>query len=503
MAAKRAKAAPTDDEFGDLFEGLGDDKAPKKTTAKPKPGASAKSKAEADILAELESELGEKAPSRPHTPRIREAAPKPSPAKRTSTNTPPPPVDAPAGPRKSADSARSYHASFTPSATSSEHHEPERKPEPAQPASGGGWWGGLLSTATAAMKQAEVVVKEIQQNEEAKKWADQVRGNVGALRGIGDELRHRALPTFTNILHTLAPPISSHERLLIHIAHDLVGYPSLDPLIHGVFSRVMAQVEGGDLLVVQRGQEATAGQSAAGWRDGPWWRQSDTARDLGIVKGLVEGTKLCRAGAEGYANDYFGATGGIDAARHRAVTPLSESNPVRSSDLFLSVQAIAIPAEKGLFAGSTATEKDKEASGVADTDDGADDMVCFAVFILDPVHEIQYATVSQAIPVKWTRWMDAVVSPLTPSSGADESFEPDFERVPEEIREIVEAGGVDPREWVAEWIEEALGLSVGIVAQRYVARRMGVGEGGIGKGKQKVEDILQDGGGEAARAGVL
>lgn len=54
---------------------------------------------------------------------------------------------------------------------------------------GGGWWGGLLSTATAtataAMKQAEAAVKEIQKNEEAQKWAEQVRGNVGALRGLG------------------------------------------------------------------------------------------------------------------------------------------------------------------------------------------------------------------------------------------------------------------------------------------------------------------------------
>src|SRR5690606_41246179 len=44
---------------------------------------------------------------------------------------------------------------------------------------------GLLSTASAAMNQAEAAAKEIQQNEEASKWADQVRGNVGALRGLG------------------------------------------------------------------------------------------------------------------------------------------------------------------------------------------------------------------------------------------------------------------------------------------------------------------------------
>jgi hypothetical protein len=35
------------------------------------------------------------------------------------------------------------------------------------------------------MKQAEAAVKEIQQNEEAQKWAQQVRGNVGALRDLG------------------------------------------------------------------------------------------------------------------------------------------------------------------------------------------------------------------------------------------------------------------------------------------------------------------------------
>ncbi|KAL2261937.1 hypothetical protein VTK26DRAFT_2945 [Humicola hyalothermophila] len=524
MTSKRAKAAPTDDEIGELFEGIGDDTAIKKT-AKSKPAAS-KSKpdaaAEQDILAELENQLDEKAPPRPHTPRVREVA------KRPATKTPPPGIDTAAPSRKSAESTTgSYHA--TPSATSSEPHEPEKKASAQSQSStggGGSWWGGLLSTATAAMKQAEAAVKEIQQNEEAKKWADQVRGNVGALKGLGDGLRHRALPTFTNILHTLAPPISSHERLLIHITHDLVGYPSLDPLIYGVFNRVMAQVEGGDLLVIQRGQESAlrnssekersssssffhSSQSTAGWRDGPWWRQADFPRDLGVVQGLVEGTKLCRANAEGYAAEYFAAHGGIELARQRAAEPLSESNPVRSSDLFLAVQAVRVEGEKGdksLFQGSTAEEKQKEASDVAEEpdEDDAEGSVCFAVYVLDPVHEIRFSTVSQAVPARWIRWLDAP-SPaqLTPASGEgeDDEFQREFGYVPEEIREIIESGGVDPREWVAEWVEEALGLAVGVVAQRYVARRMGVGEGGI-KGKQKVESVLQDGGNEAARAGV-
>ncbi|KAI0509132.1 maintenance of telomere capping protein 1 [Xylaria bambusicola] len=526
MSSKRSKAT-TEDELGELFEGIDNNSAVKKSTkaksATSKPRSDKPSKDKKDILADLESELGGEEPARPHTPRV----------KRTSAATPPPAAaagrlseDKPtaaaaaAAARKSADSTRSFHASFTPSATSSDLQDAEKKGpvEQTTPAaaaeSGGGWWGGIFATATAtasaAMKQAEAAYTTIQQNEDAKKWAEQVRGNVGALRDLGDDLRHRAMPTFANILHTLAPPISSHERLLIHITHDFVGYPSLDPLIYGVFGRVMSQVEGGDLLVIQRGHENTArrssdaalfggGSSSAGWRDGPWWRQVDSPRDLGAVKGLLEGTKLCRVNAESYSNDYLSASGGVVEAQRRALEPLSEDNPVRTSDIFLAVQAIIVEEDPALFAGSTAKEAEKDTSAVAD--DSSDPQVCFAIYVLDPVHDIVYSTLSQSIPLRWIRWLDAP-TPLTPASESEQAVPADF-NVPDEIREIVENGGVDPREWVAEWVEETLSLSIGVVAQRYVARRMGVGEGGLGKGKQKIETLVQEGAGEAARAGLL
>lgn len=192
MASKRGTKASAADEIDELFEGINDSTAaPKKPSAKTAVGAKA-GKPGDDILAELENELGEKAPSRPHTPRVREPA---KPAKRTGTpNTDGPrqslEESKPTLPRKSAESNR---ASFTPSATSSDLQEAEKskgtveQEQQAVPAStGGGWWGGILSTATAAMKQAEAAVKEMQQNEDAKKWADQMRGNVGALRGLGE-----------------------------------------------------------------------------------------------------------------------------------------------------------------------------------------------------------------------------------------------------------------------------------------------------------------------------
>ena len=272
----------------------------------------------------------------------------------------------------------------------------------------------------------------------------------------------------------------------------------------------MSQVEGGDLLVIQRGHESTArrssdvapfsgSSSSAGWRDGPWWRQVDSPRDLGAVRGIVEGTKLCRVNAESYSHDYLAARGGVAEAQRRALEPLSEDNPVRTSDIFLAVQAIIVEADPTLFAGSTAKEAEKDASAVAD--DSSDTQVYFAIYVLDPVHDIVYSTISQSIPLKWIQWLDAP-APLTPASESEQSVASDV-NVPDEIRDIVENGGVDPREWVAEWVEETLSLSIGVVAQRYVARRMGVGEGRLGKGKQKIEALVQENAGEAARAGVL
>ena len=314
----------------------------------------------------------------------------------------------------------------------------------------------------------------------------------------GDELRSKAMPTFATLLHTLAPPISSHERLQIHTTHDLVGYPSLDPLIYQTFSRVMAQVEGGELLVVQKGQEAAArrasdagyagGAGSAGWTDGPWWKSSAEKRDVSAVKGLVEGTKLTRVSAEAYAQDFFAARGGLEQAAKLAAQSATESNPTRRSDIFLALQAISHTQSAELFA-EAAKPRDKDAGGVADPAPPTEDLVSFAVFLHDPVHGINFASLSQGIPQQWIGWLDNLAPwPDAPAG-----------HLPDDVREIVESGGLDPREWVSEWVEEVLALAVGTVAQRYVAKRMGVGEGGFAKGKAR-QTTEESGAGEVARA---
>ncbi|KAL6714162.1 hypothetical protein ACLMJK_008656 [Lecanora helva] len=495
------------------LEGLAGDAGTKDGSAQ----AAADQKSEAELLKDFEIPERPKSSGRPLTPRSSTPSSRPNP-KRTGTNTPTSTDGARSSEekgqqRKSGDSTRSFHKTFTPASSGDGDPELENAaPEAAQAqSSGGGWgWGSMFSSAaSAAVKQAEALAKEIRQNEEAQRWAEQVKGNVGALRGLGGELRSRALPTFTNIIHTLAPPISSHERLQIHITHDILGYPSLDPLIYSTFSRVMAQVEGGDLMVIQRGQESTqrrrasdaggggytGARSTSGWSDGPWWRGQTEARNLGAVKGLVEGTKLAKVSAESYSNEYFSARGGLEEAAKQATEVLSDSNPVRSSDIFLAIQAISYTAPEDLFGGSSSEQtKTAEETGVLEPPFPASPLTTFAIYLHDPIHGITYSTLTQSVPEKWISWLDASATSPSPSHAST-----DTNNLPDEIADIVNTGGVDPREWVAEWLEEVLALGVGVVAQRYVARRMGVGIGGLGRGKGR-EEAVESGGGEAARA---
>lgn len=262
----------------------------------------------------------------------------------------------------------------------------------------------------------------------------------------------------------------------------------------------MAQVEGGDLLVIQRGSESSHrrlsdvaydGGNSSGWTDGPWWREADSVRSVNTVKGLMAGTKLVRVSAESYGKEFYAERGGIEEATLRATSELSKDNPVRSSDIFLAIQAISHSAPTDLF-GDEPTGKDTTAGNSTATEDPSqpddDDLLTFAVHLHDPIHHISFSTLSQSLPQTWLDWLDAA---------ADTEVEEGV-TLPSSIVEIIEAGGVDPRTWVAEWAEEVLMTSVGVVAQRYVARRMGVGEGSLGRGKRRVEE--SDVGGEAARA---
>lgn len=190
------KKALTDEELLAQFEGIGGDTPASTKGGKATTKGSAPLAAD-DPLAELENLANFKPTSRPNTPKLSlnqrsqgAATPSSTGSARTSEDKSRSNL-----PRKSGESTRSYHQGLTP--TSEEERaeveaqqaraEVEQEEKAATGGGGGwgGWFSGITAAATAAAKQAEAAVKEIQKNEEAQKWAEQMRGNVGALRGLG------------------------------------------------------------------------------------------------------------------------------------------------------------------------------------------------------------------------------------------------------------------------------------------------------------------------------
>lgn len=105
----------------------------------------------------------------------------------------------------------------------------------------------------------------------------------------------------------------------------------------------------------------------------------------------------------------------------------------RTSNIYLSIQAFTAPSSD-----PAAEEKEGEATQ-------KDDENQFLFTLVDPANAITFTATSQSFPASWI--------PLS--------------------LQTVEAA-IQPREWISAWIEEALQLTAGVLAQRYVARRMGM-----------------------------
>jgi len=179
---------------------------PPSSSSKPLPGAaSAAAVEDDDVLRDLQAQLAVKptGTSRPSTPRGSSSTTSGGSkrAEHTPVSAGPPSGRTseervrvggngivPTAARTSGE-GRAYHQGVTPEPAKQMAREEERKVESSGGSGGGGgWWGGfggLLSTATAAVKQAETLAKEISGNEEAQRWADQVRGNMKNLQSFG------------------------------------------------------------------------------------------------------------------------------------------------------------------------------------------------------------------------------------------------------------------------------------------------------------------------------
>ena len=190
-------ASKADDLLAQLDE-LGSEEQAAQPTPKtipkstPKPATASNEGDEDDPFGDLEKTLAAKPmqTSRPTTPRLSSSTTSgtnksPKRAEHTPASSGPPSgrtsedrlrnaAAAPA-PARSSGESRSYHQSITPT---------EEKVAEQKSSGGGGWWGSMFSAATAAVKQAESLAKEIRANEEAQRWAEQVKGYGAGLSNL-------------------------------------------------------------------------------------------------------------------------------------------------------------------------------------------------------------------------------------------------------------------------------------------------------------------------------
>ncbi|KAI0359144.1 hypothetical protein OH77DRAFT_1420692 [Trametes cingulata] len=311
--------------------------------------------------------------SRAGTPTVRKST------ERVKVGTPTPllPGSVPLSRTESADSRVSV--------ASTKQTEPQRQEsQPAAPSSSsGGWgWGSVWSTASSALQQAKSVVdeqvKNLPKNEQARKWGEGVLeyAKAAQLDKLSQDFKRVGLSTLTDILNVVAPPISEHEVIQVWLSHDMQGYEGIESLVYRALSRIMEQVEGGD-LVVNRGDESRPKDAA------------DTKRDLNAVDGYDAALKLAQANLEELMKRN---------AKPEQTPSSSAQNPTTYSYVYLRVQpyttTYALP--------QLVADNEAAAAPGSNTQSSLQFLICLS----DPQHNMIHSTVTQSVPTKWLELWD-------------------------------------------------------------------------------------------------
>jgi len=147
------------------------------------------------------------------------------------------------------------------------------------------------------------------------------------------------------------------------------GYDGIETLVYRSLTRIMEQVEGGD-LIVNRGDESKP-------KDSP-----DSVRELNVVDGYEAALKLAQANLDELIKNQTGAP-------KRVSTP---DNPVIHSSIYLRIQP---------FTRSYSLPQLAPAPS-----DATNTYLQFVLHLADPGHQLVRTTVTQAIPAGWLEIWD-------------------------------------------------------------------------------------------------
>ncbi|CAE6527374.1 unnamed protein product [Rhizoctonia solani] len=334
-------------------------------------------------------------------------------------------------PRRSVESSRAGTpvsrvpptATPPPNASTSQANAEDKAPA----ASAGAWgWGSVWNSASAALQQARTVVEErakhlppippaaAARGELARKWGEGMMEYVknAQFDKISQDLKNVSLSTLTEIMNVVAPPISEHEVIQVWLSHDMQGYEGIETLVYRSLARIMEQVEGGD-LTVNRGNEARQ-------------KEGSTEREMNALNSYDEAIKLAEAEITEMVK--------VRAAQPDTTEPKSPTlqNPTTYSTIYIRVQPFFSPELPTKLPNLPGTE----APEAPPTPKAEQQQLQFLLYLVDPVHELAHATVTQGVSAGWLGMWEA-------------------------------------HEWVEDTVVEVLRIGVEVLGQHYVADRMG------------------------------
>lgn len=156
------------------------------------------------------------------------------------------------------------------------------------------------------------------------------------------------------------------------------GYEGVESLVYRALSRIMEQVEGGD-LVVNRGNEPKPNASAE--------------RDIGAIDGIDAALKLAVADLEQLVQSEK-----VKAAEAKATNVDKKNNPTTSSFVFLRIQ----PFFSTLFTIPPPAASSPDGT----TQTSPPQQLQFLLHLTDPQHSISHVTVTQTVPATWLEIWD-------------------------------------------------------------------------------------------------
>ncbi|WWC91330.1 uncharacterized protein L201_006273 [Kwoniella dendrophila CBS 6074] len=344
------------------------------------------------------------------------------------------------------------------------------QPVTSSPNSGGWGVSSFWSSATSALQQASKVADE--QYKKVKQEGVQgvthqlenlgvkgvnlnnvqnVVGNVdlnklrkgaeerlgGIVKGVDleklrQDLVNTTTSTLTSILDTVAPPITEHETLELWLSHPMTGYGGVEGVIYRAWIKILEQTESGELIIVWSPSSTNSPSSASkkqvkgGEEEEEETEEQDQegeGRNINPIEGWEKAWEISKNEIDQIQSREN------ENPKGRKQTP-NPQVPVTTVPIFLHLQPLLAPLpypEPPIHNTSSSSVPSEPLKHLY-----------FILTLKDPQHSLTFTTISQPSP---SDWMDV-----------------EYEK----------------SEWVEERLVEILRTSVEVIAQDYVATRMGL-----------------------------